>query len=80
MSVCRRCLSVGTKSASSPDPGRSFSAKYLQARQNVEQLTALCFFLLDTLYKHLKSCVLSVGTMGMPIDYKQIPGHLYNVR
>ena len=58
-SVCRRCPfvclagrpSVGTKTASSPDPGHSISAKYLQSVQNCLVCASL---LLDTLYKHLK--------------------------
>ena len=49
------CLSVSTKNPSSLDLGLSIFAK----KKNVEKLTCLCFFLLDTLYKHLKSCVLS---------------------
>ena len=52
-------LSVCTKSTSSPDPGCLISCKYLQTVKNFEKLPCLCFFLLDTLYKHLKSCVLS---------------------
>ena len=47
-------LSVGTKNARSPDPGRSINAKYLQTVQNVTKLPCLCFFLLDTLYKRLR--------------------------
>ena len=43
----RVCPSVGTKNASSPDPGRSISAKHLQTVQNIEKLPCLC--LLGTL-------------------------------
>ena len=35
------------------------SAKYLQTVLNFEKLPCLCFFLLDTLYKCLKSCIWS---------------------
>ena len=37
----------------------SNSAKYLQTVRNIEKQPCLCFFLLDTFYKHLKPCVLS---------------------
>ena len=51
-------LSLSTKNTSSPDPGHSVGAKYLQTVQNCEKLPTLCFFLLETLHKCLKSCVL----------------------
>ena len=56
------CLSVcwhKKNNTSSPDPGCSTSAKYLQTVENVEKLPCLSFFLPDTLYKRLKSCILS---------------------
>ena len=49
-------LSVRTKNASSPDLG---SAKYVQTVQSIQKLLCLCAFLLDTLYKCIKSSVLS---------------------
>ena len=58
MSVCRRCLSV-CLSAKKYQLSSYVSAKYVQTVQNIEKLLCLCFFLLDTLYKRLKSCVLS---------------------
>ena len=64
LSVCLSvCLSVFCLSAQKT-PVLQIQAvllvlKYLQTVQNFEKLACLCFFLLDTLYKHLKSCILS---------------------
>ena len=57
LSLCI-CLSVCLL-AQKRDPGHSISAKYFQTMQNVVNLSCLCFVLLDTLYKCLKSCILS---------------------
>ena len=44
------CLFVGTKSASSPDPGCSVSDKYLQTVQNIEKLPCCNLFEINISY------------------------------
>ena len=51
------CLSVDINTTSSPDSGQSITAKYFPTVRSLEKLRCLCFFLLKTLYKHLKCCV-----------------------
>ena len=70
------CLCVCLSTQKNPDPGRSISAKYLQTVQSFEKLSCLCFFLLDTLYKCLKSCVLSWHYWH---TYQPHPGHMFNM-
>ena len=58
-------LSLGTKNASSPDPGHSIGAKCYQTVQNFEKLPTLCFFLLETLHK----CFVLASILGMPTPF-----------
>ena len=58
MSVCRQCPSVGLLAQKSPVLQIQAVLLVLNTLK-LCKLPCLCFFLLDTLYKRLKSCVLS---------------------